>query len=305
MNKLKQLQSLDLETKILKSKQRIKEWYDFYGGEVYVSFSGGKDSAILLDLVRSIFKNVKAVFVNTGLEYPEILEFVRTIDNVIELKPKMNFTEVIKKYGYPAISKEQSQFIQQYRNAKSEKTKRTRLEGNKWGRGKISKKWLPFLESDIKVSERCCDIMKKNPAKRFEKETGLHPLIGTMTEESQFRKSNWQKYGCNSFEKARPTSQPLSFWTEKDIWEYIKTRSISYSRIYDMGYKRTGCMFCLYGINLEKGKNRLQLMKKTHPKLYIYILEKLGARKIIEFMNEECSCNIKIDNKGWHQEKLF
>lgn len=88
---LQYLQSLPLKLKIAKSKQRIREWYYYFGGEVYISFSGGKDSTVLLDLVRSEFPDVPAVFIDTGLEFPEIRDFVRTIDNVVWVKPKMDF----------------------------------------------------------------------------------------------------------------------------------------------------------------------------------------------------------------------
>ena len=158
---LKQMQQLPLEVKIEKTKLRIREWYEKYNGDVYISFSGGKDSTVLLDIVRQVYPNVVAVFIDTGLEYPEIRNFVKTIDNVITLKPKMNFRDVIQKYGYPLISKEQAQFLQQYRNAKSEKTKDTRLNGNKWGQGKISKKWKFLIDAPFKISEECCNIMKK------------------------------------------------------------------------------------------------------------------------------------------------
>ena len=253
INDLQQLQSLDLETKIMKTKQRIREWYYHFGGQVYVAFSGGKDSTVLLDLVRSEFPEVPAVFVNTGLEYPEIVEFARTFDNLIELKPKMNFTDVIEKYGYPIVSKEQSQFIQQYRTAKSEKTKNTRWNGNGKGQFKISEKWKPLCFADFKVSEKCCDIMKKLPSKTYEKESKRVPIIGTMACESRFRKMEWNKYNCNAFENKRPTSKPISFWVEEDIWGYIKTRKLKYSKIYDMGYDRTGwnkqpCLIVILGI---------------------------------------------------------
>lgn len=110
---LEQMQSLSLESKILMTKQRIKAWYDHWDGMVYVSFSGGKDSTVLLDIVRNQcgYDDVPAVFVDTGLEYPEIREFVKTFGNVIWLKPKMNFKQVIEEYGYPFISKEISGLI--------------------------------------------------------------------------------------------------------------------------------------------------------------------------------------------------
>lgn len=105
---LAQMQSLSLDAKIRMTQYRIREWYEHWDGEVYVSFSGGKDSTVLLDIVRRMFPDVPAVFVDTGLEYPEIREFVKTFDNVVWLKPSMQFKNVIETYGYPFISKEVS-----------------------------------------------------------------------------------------------------------------------------------------------------------------------------------------------------
>ena len=86
------MQSLPLESKVLMTERRIAEWIERFGEDgVYVSFSGGKDSTVLLHMVRRLYPNVPAVFVDTGLEYPEIREFVKTIDNVVWLRPKMNF----------------------------------------------------------------------------------------------------------------------------------------------------------------------------------------------------------------------
>ena len=112
MQDLYQMQGLPLELKIRMTKSRIRDWINAYGEDgVYVSFSGGKDSTVLLDLVRQDYPNVPAVFVDTGLEYPEIRQFVKTFDNVEWLKPKMTFKQVIKKYGYPFISKEVSECV--------------------------------------------------------------------------------------------------------------------------------------------------------------------------------------------------
>ena len=112
MKDLYELQALPLYLKVRLTKQRIREWISHYGEDgVYVSFSGGKDSTVLLHLVREEFPDVPAVFVDTGLEYPEIREFVKTFDNVEWLKPKKNFRQVIQDYGYPFISKEVAQTV--------------------------------------------------------------------------------------------------------------------------------------------------------------------------------------------------
>lgn len=112
LDELKFLQALPLELKIAKTKARIKEWVEFYGVDgVCVSFSGGKDSTVLLHIARSMYPNIKAVFSDTGLELPSIRSFVKTHENVDWLKPKMTFGEVVKQYGYPLFSKEISHAI--------------------------------------------------------------------------------------------------------------------------------------------------------------------------------------------------
>ena len=112
LDELKLLQALPLELKIAKTKARIKEWVDFHGVDgVYISFSGGKDSTVLLHIARSMYPNIKAVFSDTGLELPSIRSFVKTHKNVDWLKPKMTFGEVVKQYGYPLFGKEISHTI--------------------------------------------------------------------------------------------------------------------------------------------------------------------------------------------------
>jgi len=109
--RLKELQALPLERKIQITQSRIIEWYKYYNGQVYVSLSGGKDSTVLLHIARQLFPDIEAVYVDTGLEYPELREFVKSIDNVTWLKPEMNFRQVLDKYGYPIISKEVSRDV--------------------------------------------------------------------------------------------------------------------------------------------------------------------------------------------------
>lgn len=118
--RLEELRKLPLERKIQISQARIIEWYNHYHGNVVVSFSGGKDSTVLLHLVRSIFPNVRAVFSNTGLEYPEIQKHVKSLDNVDIVKPSMRFDQVISTYGYPLIGKEVAEAIYYARRIRSQ-----------------------------------------------------------------------------------------------------------------------------------------------------------------------------------------
>lgn len=289
MDNLKLYQEMPLEAKTNLSYQRIKQWYDYFQGQVYVAFSGGKDSTVLLYLVREFYPQVPAVFCNTGLEYPEIIKFVRSIDNVIWLKPKYTFKQIIEKYGYPVISKAQAKYIYEYRNAKSQKTKNARWFG-KYGKKmyKISEKWKYLVDAPFKISDKCCLWLKKNPSEKYEKETGRKPMMGTMAIDSHLRQLDHQKYGCNAFDKKRQQSRPMSFWKTEDVWEYIQQNNISYSKIYDMGLKHTGCIFCGFGAN-RNDPNRFQIMKKIHPKLWVYGMEKLGLREIFSY------CGIPVE----------
>ena len=118
--RLKELQALPLNRKIQITQTRIIEWYQHYQGNVCISFSGGKDSTVLLHIARQIYPDIKAVFSNTGLEYPEIREFVNGFDNVDIVTPSMNFGQVISQYGYPLIGKEVAEAIYYARRIRSQ-----------------------------------------------------------------------------------------------------------------------------------------------------------------------------------------
>ena len=286
---LRQMQSLPLEAKIAKSQLRIREWYDYWNGQVYVSFSGGKDSTVLLHLVRSVYPDVPAVFADTGLEYPEIKEFVRSTENVTIIRPEMTFKSVIEKYGYPVISKRQAQYIREARTTNSEYLYRLRTLGIKRDGSiaqyaKISDKWLYLIDAPFKIDDKCCYVMKKQPFTIYENETGRKPYIGTMATEGKNRELNWLRHGCNAFEHKRPISQPISFWLEEDIWDYLKRYNVPYAKIYDMGWERTGCMWCAFGVHLEEEPNRFQRMAKTHPDLYRYCMDKLGFAEVLSYI---------------------
>ena len=124
-----------------------------------------------------------------------------------------------------------------------------------------------------------------------------------MASESRLRYQKWIQHGCNAFRDNRPTSQPLSFWTEQDVLHYIKKFDVPYAPVYGdivpiseeeqiegqlttfdilgeyegtflktTGCNRTGCIFCMFGCHLEKEPNRFQRLKQTHPRQYEYCI---------------------------------
>ena len=137
---------------------------------------------------------------------------------------------------------------------------------------------------------------------------------------------------CDDFEEKNPISNPMSFWTEQDVLLYTKENDIPLASVYGdivvdyfamnqcdnqmslsdygvseketpvlktTGCERTGCMFCGYGCHLEKSPNRFERMKKTHPKIYDYIMRStsdggLGYKEIIEWINANGNMNIKF-----------
>ena len=286
---LRIMQSWSLQRKIQVTQTRIIEWYQKNNGKVYVSFSGGKDSTVLLDLARRIYPDIPAVFIDTGLEYPELREFVKTIPNVTWLKPEMNFRKVIETYGYPIISKEVSNRVHWGKRYLEEGKvgywayqsltqpvftkdgKRSPYDKHKYGY---------LLNAPFKISDNCCKIMKKDTGHKYVKQTGRKPIFATMACESQLRKTAWLKNGCNAFNATNPVSTPMSFWTEQDVLRYLKEFNIPYASVYGeikqdengkyytTGCNRTGCVFCGFGCHLEKEPNRFQRLKETHPKLW-------------------------------------
>lgn len=248
------------------------------------------------------------------MEYPELRDFVKTIDSVVWLKPEMNFKKVIETYGYPIISKEISGLVEvakhkpngkvaQLFDPNSERVKEKTLKyGKSWGNAYV--RWGNLLDAPFKVSNKCCNISKKAPAKKYEKITGNHPFIGTMACESKIRKNGWLQTGCNIFDSNRPKSMPLSFWTEQDILHYIKEFDLKYAPIYGeikqdkdgkyytTGLQRSGCVYCGFGCHLEKEPNRFQKLKKTHPKIWNYCMKDLesgglGMKNVLEYIGVE------------------
>lgn len=336
---LKMLQALPLEVKIQKTRMRIQEFVEEYGEDgVYASFSGGKDSTVLLHILRQMYPDLPAVFADTGLEYPAIRQFVRQYQNVIWVKPEMTFKEVVTQFGYPVIGKEVASYVWVARHSKDGPYKQGRLERlmgtSRRKDGNLSiynrPKYGFLLDAPFELSDICCREMKKKPMNQYGRLTGKHPLMATMAEESQLRKGKWLKSGCNSFQGKKPNSTPMAFWLEQDVLRYLyqyhdaildaitvdyqnrevlesEENSISkklihpwascYGEIYPFRTKnevigqmyiheairayegckfstskckRTGCIFCLFGITQDR--DRILKVQEEEPKIADYVL---------------------------------
>ena len=303
---LKIRQALPLELKIKYSLRRIRLWYEHFDGQVYIAFSGGKDSRVLADLVWSIYPDVPAVFADTGNELESVREYVKGFgDRIIWVRPKMTFDEVVAKYGYPVINKEQAQRISQMRSTKSEKLRDIRWNGyppkKKGGMrsGKIAEKWKFVVDAPFNVTNKCCKYLKCAPCSEYEKTTGRLPHVGSMADESRLREQSIIKFGCNAFGAVNnKASRPLAFWTEQDILLYLQVNCIGIASAYGeivgscraelrtTGESRTGCKYCLFGAHKDK-ENRIQRLARVEPEAYRHAIEDLHYDEVMDYLGIE------------------
>lgn len=152
-------------------------------------------------------------------------------------------------------------------------------------------KYKPLCFVDFNISNQCCSVMKKSVVHKYKG----YPITAQTAEESRLRTQQWLKNGCNGFDMKRPISNPMSFWLEQDVLQYIKQNNLPIASVYGKveskeltladfgcncgscelatsGVARTGCVFCGYGVHLEKEPTRFQRLKQTHPRLYEYCM---------------------------------
>jgi len=265
------LQSLPLKEKIDYSQHVIDKILDRHRKPA-VAWSGGKDSTVLLYLVLKKDPNIEVVWVNTGVEYPECVRFIRQVtrDWRIKLnvsKSKMTFWQTVDKYGYPYFGKG---------NGSGYWYKRVDLWKRK-GRSGLAK----IIEVS-RASSECCRILKENPAKKLYRELEVDcVMLGNMVDESHQRFLTWIKKGgyFYSSSESRWKAWPLSIWNDDDIWQFHKIHNIPHSAIYDKGHRRNGCWPCM--MDLKYKDNHLQALHKSHPKLWDFLIARKGVGEVI------------------------
>lgn len=271
--------------------ERIETLYHDTDGKCYVSFSGGKDSTVILALIKMCEQiytlppdAIPAVFCNTGIELGATVDFVKWVkDNyypnvqAIRPDPKRPFDWIVKNKGKPIKSKLKSENIGKMQHGENPYYLQ-QLLGDDTGHyksTKIANKDMHILhpDFDIEVSNKCCDILKKDPFKKYDKVKGiLGKLIGERAAEGGARKTNMENRlakggkACTRYRNGLITKMPLIDWTDQDIEDFIKDYNVPLSKAYtEQGYDRTGCFLCPYSLHL---RDNLVKLNKYEPLRY-------------------------------------
>lgn len=207
--------------------------------------------------------------------------------------------------------------------------KREQSLGSKCSKSIFNKeKWLPLCsETQFMISHRCCEVMKKRPMGSYQKRNKIYPIIGTLAEESKLREQAWVRHGCNAFDGTKKTSQPMSFWLEQDVLRYIVENDLEIASVYGdivatdsdgtqydprlaqcgklqcTGCNRTGCIFCGFGVHLEKGETRFQRLAKTHPKQYEYCMR--GGQWVDNPRYDPTAPKMDGEWQNWNPKKIW
>ena len=235
----------------------------------YLSYSGGKDSHFLYWFIKEYLKrdDIKIVGINTYMEHHEILERIKKNCDIV-LFPKMKPFEIKEKYGIPCFSKEQDFYIYYYQNAlrkgkKPSKTIQQKIDGTyDKGFSGISKRAREYVKSGNahKITHLCCKYLKKEPARQFEKESGLKPILGIRSGESFLRKQQYK----SCFTKDKKFT-PIHDLSDELLEKIIKKYDIEVPKVYDY-VSRTGCMGCPYSSYKHETEKELELINKNQQK---------------------------------------
>ena len=275
-DELHRRQQWTLAQKIDHSLGVIDQFIAKMDGKVYLSFSGGKDSTVLLKLCEIIKPDIQCVFVNTGCESVDVVRFVekmKAAHNIEVIRPKLTPRQVWAQYGFPLVSKDQAFKIDLVRkNPESKSAQKFMRDSNQFTISKGFRYLCDTERTKYHTSAQCCNKLKKDPCHRYEHQTGLRPIVATMASESMLRENLYLRIGqCNSFAEGHEKSYPLSIWMEEDIWQFIRENNIEIAEIYAKGVDRTGCVGCGFGCQL-KSDRRLETFYRLYPKYYNMVL---------------------------------
>ena len=284
-----------LDTKILKAVHRIEDLYFQTSGNCYISFSGGKDSTVLLALTKMSIDvgvlpedGIKAVFINTGVEMQATIDFVNWCKesgyykNIETIRPSLPYAQVIAKYGKPMKSKMKAQYIGMWQKGTRTDNVMQYLvygenpnNGKQFSKTKLADKDFHMLHPDFKimVSQKCCKCLKKDPSKEYDKKNNMDGKIvgiragegGARALQVEKRLKNGGKL-CTYYNGKVMVKAPIIDWTDEDIEDFIKEYNVPLSKAYTVyGMKRTGCYGCPFSLDLE---DNLRILHDYEPNRY-------------------------------------
>jgi phosphoadenosine phosphosulfate reductase len=218
--------------KLIESKEAISKHLEEFEDKCAVAFSGGKDSEVVLRLCLQQKPDIPVVFNNTGVEYPETVNFVAQFAKLLDLNlivthPEKSFWDCVKQYGFAS--------------------------GKRKTKGNYA---------------QCCYWLKEKPMRQAIKNGGwLGYFTGETASENRSRMF-WARDRGMCFHLKRDgvcKVKPILWWTEAEVWQFIKDNHLPFNGAYSRGAKRVGCMPCTAYKDWE------EQMQKVNPKLYSII----------------------------------
>ncbi len=262
-----------LSDRIEKIKQ-VNEQYNLEENS-YLSFSGGKDSTVLHHLLDMALPNNKIprLFLNTGIEYFDILKYVKEMtlkDNrIIIYNVGVNIKYMLETKGYPFKSKEHSKIISMLQKGSTSEWVKNYMDINRKSKYKCPKILREQLNPNyaIKISDQCCYELKKKPAHKWAKENKKSiVLVGLrMTEGGQRANAK----SCLVFNKDKLKEfKPINPMTNEWMDWFIDYFKIELCRLYypPFNFTRTGCKGCPFSLNLQKQLNVMEKLLPTEKK---------------------------------------
>lgn len=270
---------MDNELILFDRLEIIKTTNDKYDLEnnAYLSFSGGKDSTILHHLLDIALPNnrIPRVFIDTGIEYLAIRDFVKKMaekdDRFFIIKPTVAIKPMLEKEGYPFKSKEHSHKLGQWQRGFHSKSNIEYKEGVRIDENGNEVK--PYLvcpnslkyqfEDDykLKIGDNCCQRLKKDPVKRWEKQNGRHVAIIGVRKEEGGQRVNIK--GCILTDPKGHLKRFMPLLVVTEEWEdwFIKENKIRLCELYypPFNFKRTGCKGCPFSLDLQEQLTTMEL----------------------------------------------
>jgi phosphoadenosine phosphosulfate reductase len=243
----------DCPTERLSAVNCIRRAIAQFGDKTVVSWSGGRCSTVVLYLALKINPNIRVIFNDTGIEFPETYAFIKKIRkdwnvNLQVLKPNVSFfRDIVPKYGFPMMRG-------QYKD------------------NSASKDGKPM----------CCELLKELPLREAKITCSI---TGIRLVESRMRMFGICQKGQFYYAKTLKAWRfhPIAFWSTQRLLQFIEKNGIPQNAVYAAGHERCGCWPCTGYLTWRES------LSKAHPKMYRALSKMIGEPTLWEyFENENC-----------------